>query len=97
MLPFWTKVVQQFKGQKPNENQAARSTLIFNKMLRTIGISTAIDSGKAAIHHNEPAQGVILNPRDVQVVRQFSNNQTVKQASQQRLNKYQSKQLDDLL
>jgi hypothetical protein len=40
---------------------------------------------------------VILNPRDVQVVRQFSNNQTVKQASQQRLNKYQSKQLDDLL
>ena len=97
MLPFWTKVVQQFKGQKPNENQAARSTLIFNKMLRTIGISTAIDSGKSAIHINEPAQGVILNPRDVQVVRQFSNNQTIKQASQQRLNKYQSKQLDDLL
>ena len=96
MLPFWTKVVQQFKGQKPNQNQAARSTLIFNKMLRTIGISTAIDSVKAAIHNNEPAQGVILNPRDVQVVRQFSNNQTVKQASQQRLSQYQNKQIDDL-
>ena len=65
------------EGAQKRDNAAPRSAVIWNSLLRLIDIETAIDNGSGIIHENEPTQGVVLNPRNIKLVRTIENK-TVK-------------------
>ena len=45
------------------------ASVFWNKMMRDLGYSSAIDPGKGIIHVNEPTSGVIFDPRIIQSVK----------------------------
>lgn len=57
---------------------APRSSVIWNSLLRILGIDCAIDTGAGIIHKNEPYQGVVLNPRVVTHAETIHNNEAKK-------------------
>ncbi len=55
------------------DNAAPRSSVIWNSLLRMLGMDGVIDTGAGIIHKNEPYQGVILNPRSISHVKSIPN------------------------
>lgn len=50
--------------------QAQRSSVLWNWMFRQLGI-TAVHDTQGIIHENEPTQGVVFDPKTIQIVRTF--------------------------
>ena len=57
---------------------APRSAVIWNSLLRLLGIDDVVDTGAGIIHKNEPYQGVVLNPRTINHVETIENKDTSK-------------------
>ena len=55
---------------------APRSSVVWNSLLRMLGMDGVVDSGAGIIHKNEPYQGVILDPRSLGKVTTFDNPKT---------------------
>ena len=55
------------------DNAAPRSSVVWNSLLRLLGMNIIIDNGSGIIHPNEPTQGVVLDPRNVKQVRTVEN------------------------
>ena len=66
------------EGTQKRDGAAPRSSVIWNSLLRLIDIETAIDNGAGIIHENEPTQGVVLNPRNIKLVKTYENKDTKK-------------------
>lgn len=60
-------------GKAKRENAPPRSSVVWNSILRLLGIDGLIDEGEGIIHENEPYQGVVLDPRSVRHVNTFTN------------------------
>ena len=57
---------------------APRHAVVWNKILRLLGYDVVMDFGNSIIHPSEPTQGVVLNPKIVEVVGRFSNERANK-------------------
>ena len=56
--------------------QGDETTIVrWNKVLRDLGFTSVIDHGEGWIAHNEPVQGIILDPRIIRPVKTFANYQ----------------------
>ena len=55
---------------------APRSSVVWNSLLRLLGMDGVEDNGAGIIHKNEPYQGVILDPRTLGKVATFDNPKT---------------------
>ena len=55
------------------DNAAPRSSVVWNSLLRLLGMNIIIDNGSGIIHPNEPTQGVVLDPRNVKQIRTVEN------------------------
>lgn len=53
--------------------QAKRGPVIWNSLIRLLGIDIIIDNGAGIIHENEPCQGVVINPRTIQLAKTVEN------------------------
>lgn len=60
-------------GQKKRGAAAPRSAVIWNSLLRILGYDVIVDNGDSVLHPNEPYQGVVLNPRVIQMVTTIRN------------------------
>lgn len=63
-------------GKEKRNAAPPRSSVVWNSLLRLLGIDGLIDSGEGIIHENEPNQGVALDPRSVTHVNTFRNGKT---------------------
>jgi hypothetical protein len=61
------------EGAQKRSSAAPRSSVIWNSLLRIIGMDGVIDNGAGIIHKNEPFQGVILDPRSLRHVETIEN------------------------
>lgn len=52
---------------------AKRGPIVWNSIFRLIDIDILIDNGAKIIHENEPCQGVVINPRSIQLVKSIEN------------------------
>ncbi len=57
---------------------APRGSVIWNSLLRLLGIDDVIDTGAGIIHKNEPYQGVVVNPRTIDHVETIENKDALK-------------------
>ena len=56
--------------------QGDETTIVrWNKVLRDLGFTSVLDNGEGWIAHNEPVQGIILDPRIIKQVKTFANYQ----------------------
>ena len=55
------------------KNMAKRSATIWNSLFRLIGVDIVLDNGSGIIHTNEQTQGVVLNPRTIQLIKTIKN------------------------
>jgi hypothetical protein len=55
---------------------APRSSVVWNSLLRMLGMDGVEDNGVGILHKNEPYQGVILDPRTLGKVTTFDNPKT---------------------
>lgn len=62
-----------YAGRDKRDNMPPRSSVVWNHILRLIGIDGLIDEGEGIIHDNEKYQGVILDPRSIKHVNTFKN------------------------
>ena len=72
--PYWFIYNCLIQVSKNDESTIIR----WNKILRDLGFTSVYDYGKGWIAHNEPEQGIILDPRIIKQVQTF-NNYTRKQ------------------
>lgn len=54
-------------------NMAPRSAVMWNKIIRLLGIDVIIDRGEGIIYSAEPYQGVVLNPTSIKHVESIPN------------------------
>lgn len=59
---------------------APRSSVIWNSLLRILGLSGVIDNGEGIIHQNEPYAGVIADPRSIKHLETIRNIQNTNPA-----------------
>jgi hypothetical protein len=67
--PYWFIYNCLIQTSKNDETTIIR----WNKVLRDLGFTSVMDDGKGWIAHNEPAQGIILDPRIIKQVKTFGN------------------------
>lgn len=53
--------------------QASRESVVWNKMIRTLGFDSVIDTGNGIIHKNEESQGFALDAGAIQLVKLINN------------------------
>jgi len=63
-----------YAGRDKRTNTPPRSSVVWNAILRLLGIDGLIDNGAGIIHANELNQGVALDPRSIRHVATFENN-----------------------
>jgi hypothetical protein len=62
-----------YAGRDKRDNAPPRSSVVWNALIRMLGLDGIEDNGAGIIHENEPYQGVIVNPRGVEHVNTFKN------------------------
>jgi hypothetical protein len=67
--PYWFIYDCLSRLGKGDETNVIR----WNKVLRDLGFTSVYDSGRGWIAHNEPTQGVVLDPRIIKQHKMFSN------------------------
>jgi hypothetical protein len=68
--PYWFMYHCLVRASNNNDE----TTIIrWNKVLRNLGFTSVMDDGKGWIALNEPAQGIILDPRIIKQVKTFRN------------------------
>lgn len=72
---FWNVLYSLgfYAGRGKRSGAPPRSSVVWNAILRLVGIDGLIDRGEGIIHPNEPTSGVAIDPRSVQLVRTFTN------------------------
>jgi hypothetical protein len=60
-------------GSRQNAGVASRSAVIWNRLIRILRIDVIVDHGSGIIHENEPNQGVVLNPRAIELIKTIKN------------------------
>ena len=67
-----------YAGRDKRDNAPPRSSVVWNAMIRMLGLDGVEDDGLGIIHVNEPYQGVIVNPRAVEHITTIRNPQKTK-------------------
>jgi hypothetical protein len=67
--PYWFIYNCLIRVSKNDESTIVR----WNKVLRDLGFTSVMDQGRGWIAHNEPYQGIILDPRIIKQVKTFDN------------------------
>jgi hypothetical protein len=67
--PYWFIYNCLVRVSKNDESTIVR----WNKVLRDLGFTSVYDHGTGWIAHNEPEQGIILDPRIIKQVKTFDN------------------------
>lgn len=80
---FYT--LSRIDGVAKRDTMAPRSSVIWNSILRVLGMDGVIDNGESIIHESEPYQGVIFDPRSIRHVETILNT---KQAENTELSQY---------
>lgn len=65
-------------------NAPPRSSVVWNKLLRTLGIDIIVDDGGGILHENEPYQGVALNPSAIKHAKMFINKVEMEDAEREK-------------
>jgi hypothetical protein len=67
---FWYVLYKLSNALKVSGNNPA---VLWNRLIRELGIATIVDNGARIIHENEPTQGVVLKTSAVKLLKSFQN------------------------
>lgn len=71
---FWYvvyKLSQRISGT--TQHDVPRASIIWNKILRIIGIQAVLDNGGGILHPNEPYQGMVFDPTIIHMIETVNN------------------------
>ena len=72
---MWYVLMKTSDWQQDTKERSAatRASVTWNQLLRHLGYTAVIDPGTGTIHEGEPTQGVILDPRAIQMITRIKN------------------------